>query len=309
MAVGSFRRSRAPPTALLDWVVGINRRTFLRNSLAAVVGTAVPVAAYSQFIEPHELTIGRLQLTIAGLPEAFDGFRIAQLSDFHYLPYTRRGEIEAAVRKTNSLAPDLTVLTGDYITFDADPSTLNAKSAVYSHMAVCADLLSALRAPCGVLACPGNHDTPIGNPYVRGVLADCGIPLLLNENRPVERNGARLWVAGVDDAISGTTDIGRAVAKIPAGETIVLLAHEPDLADEACRHPIALQLSGHSHGGQVRLPIIGCPLLPALAKKYPYGYYRVGNMHLYTNRGIGEISLPYRFNAPPEITLVTLRRG
>ncbi|MGH9524893.1 MAG: metallophosphoesterase [Terriglobales bacterium] len=287
----------------------ISRRKFLRNSLAAAVGAAVPLAAYSQFIEPHELTIGRLELPIVGLPEAFDGFRIAQLSDFHYLPYTRRSEIEKAVQKTNSLSPDLTVLTGDFITSDEDISVLNASSPVYSHMGVCAELVSHLRAAHGVIACPGNHDTSIGIPYVRGALGDFGIPLLVNESRAVERDGGRIWIAGVDDAIYGKADFGRALAKIPAGETVILLAHEPDLADEASRHPIALQLSGHSHGGQIRLPIIGCPYLPPLAEKYPYGYYRIGKMHLYTNRGIGEILLPYRFNAPPEITLVTLRQA
>lgn len=287
--------------------MGISRRKFLRNSLAALAGAAVPLAAYSQFIEPHHLTIERLEIPVAGLPEAFDGFRIVQLSDFHYMPYTRKGEVEAAVRTANSLHPDLTVLTGDFITSQEDWNELNPRSPVYSHVAVCAELLSHLKAAHGVVACPGNHDAVIHVQYVRAAFGDFGLPLLLNENRPIERDGSRIWVAGVDDAIFGTADFVRAVSKIPRGEVILLLAHEPDVADTSSRYGFALQLSGHSHGGQIRLPIFGCPYLPPLAKKYPYGYYRVGNMHLYTNRGIGEILLPYRFNAPPEITVITLR--
>jgi uncharacterized protein len=305
--VGYFGFGRRRCLALLDWDVGISRRNFLRNSIAALAGTALPLAAYSQFIEPHHLTIGRLELSIPGLPQAFDGFRIAQLSDFHYFPYTRKDEINAAVRKTNELAPDLTVLTGDYITCEKDPATNKPDDPAFSHMGVCAELLSHLKAKLGVYACAGNHDAALSIPYVRAALGDFGIPLLVNQNRPLERDGSRIWIAGLDDALYSPVDLASALTKIPKGETIILLAHEPDVADLASRYPIALQLSGHSHGGQVRLPLIGCPYLPPLARKYPYGYYRVGNLHLYTNRGIGEITLPYRFNAPPEITLVTLR--
>jgi predicted MPP superfamily phosphohydrolase len=289
--------------------VGISRRKFLRNSLAALAGAAVPVAAYAQFVEPHELTVGRLDLRIPGLPEAFDGFRIAQLSDLHYFPYTRKREIAAAVDLANSLHPDVTVLTGDFITSDDSPGAYKVTDPVYSHMGVCAELLSHLKAPHGVYACAGNHDAAIGTAYVQGALGDFGIVLLRNENRPLERDGARLWIAGIDDAVHDHPDFALAVANVPRGEIIVLLAHEPDLADVTRMYPVAVQLSGHSHGGQIRLPIIGCPYLPSLAKKYPFGYYRVGNLHLYTNRGIGEILLPYRLNAPPEVTLVTLRRA
>lgn len=212
----------------------------------------------------------------------------------------------AAVDLANSLQPDMTVLTGDFITSSHDPGSYSRDDPVFSQMRRCAEFVSHLRAPNGVFACAGNHDANIGTVYVSETLRQVGITLLRNENRPIERNGARIWLAGVADAIYDSPDFARA-ASVPSGEVTVLLAHEPDVADETAKYPFALQLSGHSHGGQIRFPFVGALYLPPLAQKYPFGYYRLGNLHLYTNRGIGEILLPYRLNAPPEITLITLR--
>lgn len=273
--------------------------------MGAIVGAAVPLAAYAQFIEPHRLTVTRLDLRIPNLPDAFDGFRIAQLSDFHYGVYTGRREISAAVALANSLQPDLTLVTGDFITAPAERPILPTQRA-FTDAALCAEGLSGLRAVHGVYSCLGNHDADFDSGYITEVLNALRMPVLTNSNRPIERTGKRIWLAGIDDALFGTPDFGRALARIPAGEPVVLMAHEPDLADEAAKHPIAVQLSGHSHGGQIRFPVIGPLYLPPLAKNYPFGYYRVRNMHLYTNRGIGTILLPFRFNAPPEVTLATL---
>jgi predicted MPP superfamily phosphohydrolase len=286
---------------------GLSRRHFLRNSLAAIAGAAVPIAGYSQFIEPHRLTIERLQFQISNLPSAFDGFRIVQLSDFHYGDYVGDADVSPAVSAANSLQPDLVALTGDFITSPAANRNAPPSDPAYSYMVSCAKLLAALQSRDGIVACMGNHDSYFNERYVDEVLAANGIKLLKNENLAIEREGKRLWVAAIDDVLFGKPDFGATMKGIPVGEPVVLLAHEPDVADETAKHPIALQLSGHSHGGQIRLPVLGCPMLPELARKYPYGYYRVGNVHVYTNRGIGTILLPYRFNAPPEVTLITLR--
>lgn len=287
---------------------GVSRREFLRTSLFAAAGASVPFAAYAQLIEPHHLTVERLELRVPNLPESFDGFRIAQLSDFHYGPYTGKRDISAAVNLVNSLAPDLVALTGDFITApEREGKRPPANHPVYTEVALCAEVLSGLKARRGIFACAGNHDVGIGAEYVAAALRAFGISLLSNENRAIEQDGNRLWIAGIDDAIFATPDLGRTLSGIPRKEPILLLAHEPDLADAAAKFPFTVQLSGHSHGGQIRLPLVGAPFLPPLARKYPYGYYRVRNMHLYTNRGIGTILLPYRFNAPPEVTVVTLR--
>jgi predicted MPP superfamily phosphohydrolase len=272
-----------------------------------VAGAAVPLAGYAQFVEPYHLTVERLDLSIPNLPAAFDGFRIAQLSDFHYGVYTGAAVVSAAVDLANSLYPDLIVITGDFITMP-DESALPVTDRVFTDMALCAELLAGLKAPSGVFACLGNHDADFNSKYVTEVLTSFGITVLVNANQPIQRAGARFWLAGLDDHLAGKPSFRRTLAGVPVSEIVVLLVHEPDVADEAARYPIALQLSGHSHGGQVRLPLVDRLCLPPQARKYPYGYYRIDNMHLYTNRGIGTIVLPYRFNAPPEVTLLTLRR-
>ena len=128
-----------------------------------------------------------------------------------------------------------------------------------------------------------------------------------NQSVAIEREGARFWLAGVNDVLSRTADLARTLRGIPAGEAVVLLVHEPDFADHASKFPIDLQLSGHSHGGQVRIPLLPPLYLPAMAKKYVMGTYQVGALPLYTNAGLGTVGVPVRLNCPPEITLVTLR--
>ena len=275
--------------------------------MAAVTGAAFPIAAYSQFIEPHRLTITRLELPIPGLPEVYDGFRIAQLSDFHCGDYTSAADIAAVVKLTNSLQPDMAAITGDFVTAHSMDRKPPVTDPVFTHAVECARVLSALSAPEGIFGCFGNHDNAVDERYIAEVFASFGMSLLSNENRSIQRQGKRLWIAGIEDGIFGTPDLAQTFRGIPPSEPVIMLAHEPDLADDIAKRPVALQLSGHSHGGQIRLPLFGAPYLPALAQKYPFGYYRVQNMHLYTNRGIGTIFLPYRFNAPPEITLITLR--
>jgi predicted MPP superfamily phosphohydrolase len=133
------------------------------------------------------------------------------------------------------------------------------------------------------------------------------INVLANQSEAIERDGARIWLAGVNDVLGGTADLPKTLRRVPADEAIILLAHEPDFADVASRFPIDLQLSGHSHGGQIRLPLLPPLYLPKLAKKYILGTYHLGPLTLYTNAGLGTVGVPVRLNCPPEITLLTLR--
>jgi predicted MPP superfamily phosphohydrolase len=126
---------------------------------------------------------------------------------------------------------------------------------------------------------------------------------------PIESDGGRFWLSGVNDVVEGKSDLAASLRSIPSGEPVVLLAHEPDFADYVSRHAVDLQLSGHSHGGQIRLPFAPPLYLPTLAKKYIWGRYQIGNLSLYTNPGLGTIGVPARLNCPPEITLLTLRRS
>ena len=260
------------------------------------------------FVESNHPRVVKLEIPLARLPEAFDGLTIAQLSDFHYEDHFSVVPIRKAVEMVHSLRPDLIVLTGDFVTVPLieRPALL---PRVVATAAPCAQILQELQAPMGRFAILGNHDGEAGGARIARTLEEHGIPVLRNQSVPLERGTHRLWLAGIDDVLRGEPDLGAAIEKIPAKEATILLAHEPDFADESSLQPIDLQLSGHSHGGQIWIPGIGAPWLPPLSRKYPRGIYRVGNLTVYTNIGIGTIHAPIRINCPPEITLITLRAG
>ncbi len=286
------------------------RRKFLRIGAAGAALGAVALAGDGVIFEPNRPRLISIEVPLARLHESWDGFRIAQLSDFHYDDYFSVVPLRKAIVVVNDLRPELIVLTGDFVTSPLQerrrrsmPELLEAAKAIEP----CALLLSQLRAKSGVVAILGNHDVGTAPSHIISVLESYGIPVLKNRSLPLERQGNRLWLAGVDDVLDGKPDLGLALKGIPASEPVLLLAHEPDWADYVAKYPIDLQLSGHSHGGQIRIPIIGAPYLPDLARKYPWGLRRIGPLTLYTNTGIGTVRIPVRFNCPPEITLITLR--
>jgi len=151
---------------------------------------------------------------------------------------------------------------------------------------------------------------------VTAALTANGITMLTNASVPIERNGSRIWLAGVDDPLQGGPDpevaIPVAIRNV-ANEPILLMCHAPDYADELLEHPagkaVDLMFSGHTHGGQVRLPLVGALSLPMMGLKYVEGWFRIGSLQLYVNRGIGTVGLPFRLNCPPEITIFMLRKG
>jgi len=285
----------------------LTRRQFLSSGLVAAAGASV-FTLYG-FSESYRPRVRRLELKLQRLPEAFDGFTIAQLSDFHYERGFSAVTIGRSIELVNALRPDLVVLTGDFVTVGVFDSHAYVRQHAWTAAGPCAEMLSRLEAREGRFAILGNHDADSNPRKVRETVQAHGIPVLKNQSVAIERGGARIWLAGVDDALKGTPDLGRAIEKIPPKEVIVLLAHEPDFADEAAMSPVDLQLSGHSHGGQIWIPGIGAPWLPPLGRLYPRGLYRIDNLILYTNVGIGTIHVPIRINAVPEVTLLTLRTG
>ncbi|PYX05012.1 MAG: hypothetical protein DMG88_22785 [Acidobacteria bacterium] len=164
----------------------------------------------------------------------------------------------------------------------------------------------ALDAVCWPIL--GNHDAGSDPNRITEALQAKGITVLRNRSIPFEEAGQRLWLAGLDDVLEERSDLDLTLRPVPKSEPVILLAHEPDYANFVSHYPVDLQLSGHSHGGQVRFPLIGAPYLPPLGKKYPRGLHRIRGLTLYTNVGIGTIRLPVRFCCPPEVTLFTLRR-
>ncbi|HZR58772.1 MAG TPA: metallophosphoesterase [Terriglobales bacterium] len=275
--------------------------------MAILVTGGVAAGADSLFIEPNRPVLNRVTVPLRRLPEEFDGFTIAQLSDFHYDEHFSAVPIRTAVEIVNSLNPHLVVLTGDFVTepFLGHRLHRNLKKAAEA-AEPCGALLSKLKAEFGVMTVIGNHDGNTDPDRVKAILRSQGLPVMYDESHPLERGGKKLWIAGLDDN-PDETDLIAALKKVPSDEAVVVLIHEPDTADFVSKYPVDLQLSGHSHGGQVRLPLIGAPYLPRLARKYPRGLRKVGGLTLYTNIGIGTIGVPVRLNCPPEVTLFTLR--
>lgn len=281
--------------------ISTTRRNFL---IGAVAAGAAAVTADSVLWAPNRPRVIRQDFSLARWPESLDGFTIALLSDFHFDPYFSIHPLHACIPVVNDLHPDLIVLTGDFVSVPLiGDETRGALAA-----APCARILRQLAAPYGLWAVMGNHDDYTDRKYITRTLQAENIRVLANQSEAIEHDGARFWLAGVNDVLSRTADLPKTLHRVPSGEAVILLAHEPDFADEASRFPIDLQLSGHSHGGQIRLPLLPPLYLPALAKKYVWGTYQVGRLPLYTNAGIGTVGVPMRLNCPPEITLLTLRK-
>lgn len=257
--------------------------------------------------ETHNFVVERLTLRLPRWPQALDGFRLAQLSDLHFGDFLYEPYFNAVVEAVNREKVDLALLTGDYVTYDS--LYRSGRAEVLAFLWSCARVLSKLRARHGCYGVLGNHDIAIGGDEVIAAFADSDIQVLRNRAVAVEHGSGRFWLGGLDDAGQGRPNISNTLSGIPPEDSVVLGVHEPDVADLMVSSGIALQLSGHSHGGQIRLPGIGAIVLPYGAQKYPMGHYRVGPMQLYTNRGVGVVNLPVRLFCPPEITILTLVRG
>jgi hypothetical protein len=215
--------------------------------------------------------------------------------------------MRAAIEMVNQLTPDLVVLTGDFVTLPMFANHFNGRRRAALDAEPCAQLLSQLRARVGKFSVLGNHDVGANRRIISDILNSHDLPALHNRSIPLERAGARIWLSGLDDYLDGSPDIALALQGIPRDEAVVMLIHEPDAADAVKKFPVDLQLSGHSHGGQIWIPGFGAPWLPRLARKYPRGLHQLGSLTLYTNLGLGTIRLPIRLNCPPEVTLITLR--
>ena len=281
----------------------LTRRGFFR--LAAGFGAAALIADSIAF-EPNRPQLVRREISLRRWPAQLDGFTIALLSDFHYDPYFSVHPLRAAIPMVNALHPDLVALTGDFVSI---PMMHRYSRTAAFAAEPCASLLRELRAPHGLWAVLGNHDEFTDPELVTSILHSTGIPVLANQSVPIELNGSRFWLGGVNDVMGGSSDLDRTLGNVPPAEPVVLLAHEPDYADFAASHPIDLQLSGHSHGGQIRVPFLPPLYEPPLARKYVAGLYHVGPLTLYTNRGLGTVGVPLRFDCPPEVTLLTLRHA
>jgi|SRR6187402_206164 len=284
--------------------MALTRRQFLAGGCITLAAAASP-GLYAWGPGRLHLTVVRHDVYIPDLPPAFHNFTIAQLSDFHFGPFDETSLVEHAVEIVNSLNPNLVALTGDFITADHDDNTNNLKNATD-----CSAVLSRLKCPLRY-ASLGNHDV-VDPEGISAVLEANDLHVLRDRFLPLDLRGDRIWLSGISDSLFQHPNLNTA---IPASmkNPVVLLGHEPDFADRlvkfcaGTKRRCDLFLTGHTHGGQINVPIVTRYVLPMHGQKYIQGPFQLGPTLLYVNRGLGTIHLPLRFRAPPEITFFTLK--
>jgi uncharacterized protein len=272
----------------------VNRRSFLWLAGGTLVSSTA-MGVYGSQIEPHCLILERRTIRLPRLAAALDGFRIVFMSDHHLFPLTPRELLEQAVEQANALHPDLILLGGDYVCADVES------------IRELAPMLGRLNARYGVFAAPGNYDALLGLDLIRSQFVAQSIEVLVNRGLLAGPRAGRLFLAGLDSVCTGVPDPIRAFAGCRETDTALALVHEPDYFPTMVKlTPVQLQLSGHSHGGQVRIPALGPLILPRWGRIYHTGLYELNGRFVYTGRGLGMVGLPLRFDCPPELTEITL---
>jgi uncharacterized protein len=273
----------------------MNRRTFLKSTLAAAVPVSPVMAASYGLYEAGSVRIERPTLTLPHLPAAFHGLRVAFLTDIHHGPFIGLDYVASIVRTTLALGPDLILLGGDYI----------SKEARFA--APCFDVLSGLKAPLGVFGVLGNHDCRRGLAEVKAGFEAAKIGELTNRGVWLERGPSRVRLGGVDDFWYGQPDVRPVLDGLAADDACLLVSHNPDFAERLRDSRVGLVLSGHTHGGQVYVPGYGAPIVPShYGQKYLQGLVQAPATQVYISRGLGTVTPPMRYNSRPELTLITL---
>lgn len=254
------------------------------------------VAPFARW-EKETLVVERVEVRLRNLAPAFDGYRVAFLTDLHISPLVPAWWLDRAVEQAVALQPDLVALGGDFL--DDDPH----------YIATLGDILRPLRAPDGVVGVLGNHDHYVGAQGVRGQLVEAGVRELYNENIVLARGDARLAIAGIGDLERDVIDFAQALAGVSEDVPRLVLSHDPDVfAYWPANQRMDLMLSGHTHGGQAYLPIIGPPYIPSqFGFRYLRGQFQDGQRQLYVSRGVGSSGVPFRWGCPPELTHLVLR--
>lgn len=284
----------------------------------AAVGIIALLMAYGHFIEPHRLVINHVSVPIDGLDPAFEGLRIVAISDIHGGSHgVDEARIRQIVEEINKLDADVVVILGDFVS-QVDENRLIAERSLRMPISTIAANLRGIKSKDGVLAVLGNHDGWHGNEEIGAELTTAGITVLQNEIAVVERYGKKLRIFGMRDHLHMGTwatfqnDMHRAIASFDQTGDLIVLQHSPDVFDavngmNTFGHSFKLMIAGHTHGGQVRFPVIGSPIVPSsFGQKYTSGLIREKNKTLFVTTGIGMSILPFRFMVPPEIAVLTL---
>jgi predicted MPP superfamily phosphohydrolase len=284
--------------------IRLSRRDFLKVLGVAALDfflLAIGGVGYGFLMEPNQFKVETVRLKLPRLARSFSGLRLAQISDIHMGGWMNGKRLQRVADLVIDLKPDLLLITGDFL---IGHDALNISQQSIQELIL---ELSRLSSSFPTFAVLGNHDYWTDVETVRHILTSSGTTDLTNAVSTLKRGEDSLHICGVDDIWEGDARLDDVISQLGDGGPAILMAHEPDFADtSAATGRFDLQLSGHTHGGQVVLPFIGPPILPHLGRKYPSGLYQVGEMIQYTNRGVGMARLPIRINCPPEITLFVL---
>jgi predicted MPP superfamily phosphohydrolase len=284
--------------------IRFTRRGFLKLVGAAALDLlllAIGGTGYGFLIEPNRFSVETVRLKLPRLSPRFSGFRIAQISDIHMGGWMNLERLQHVADLVLAQKPDVLLITGDFlIGYEFNHASRQALEDLIAGLSPLADSVPTF-------AVLGNHDYWINSKAVREMLRAAGITDLTNRVFTLTRDAEHLHLCGVDDVWDGDVRLDDVLTQLKGDGAAILMAHEPDYADtSAATGRFDLQLSGHSHGGQIVLPLLGPPRLPYLGRKYPSGLYKIGEMFQYTNRGVGMARLPIRINCPPEITVFVL---
>ncbi|WZP00451.1 metallophosphoesterase [Isosphaeraceae bacterium EP7] len=272
----------------------IERRKFFKGAAASLLGLGLAGGAYP-FLEARWCRVTRVRVPLRNLPAAFEGTTLAHLTDIHHGPNVSIEYVRHVVDMTNALKPDLVMLTGDFV------------HRGHPHIEPVAGELARLRAGMGKFAVLGNHDH-WGNPAdMRAALVSAGVTLAENRGEWIERGCNRLRVAGVGDLWEDRQDPASALGDADEGDATILMSHNPDYAEYLTDRRVGLMLSGHTHGGQIRVPGYGAPILPSrFGQKYAQGLVEGPACPVYVSRGVGTAGPPARFFCRPEVVHITL---
>ena len=276
----------------------INLKRITRRSAIGILGTGIPSGIWAAGIEPNLLSVTRKELTLPRWPKALDGFRIAQLTDIHYRPGFDDKLIAKLLKALARENPDLIAVTGDFVV--KNPSSLPE---------LCRKL-KGISAPHGVIASPGNHDRwHCSTLQLRNEIEGAGMTYLQNAGTNLHVKGENIFINGLDSIWGGRPDPGKAWKGHRKNDPVISLVHEPDPFDELhLSQKLDLQLSGHTHGGQCRVPVIDySPVKVKFGRKFIYGHFKKGDSQLFVGRGLGTVGFRVRFACAPELVILTLR--
>ncbi len=287
-------------------------KTKLRAALVVVFVLFAALAAWAFWLEPSSLTVRRVNLSVPRWHEEHRGLKIAVLTDLHVgSPYTGLDKLRRVVERTNDERPDLILLLGDFV-IDGEKES-GTKGGVLGGTFVEPEPMAAelknLRAPLGVYAVLGNHDWWYDGERVTRALEGAGIVVLENRAVRIEQGGRGFWLAGIADLWTRKPDIEGTLRQVGTDDPVLLFTHNPDIFPDVPPR-VSLTLAGHTHGGQVNLPLIGRPVVPSqYGQRYAFGHVVEDGRQLYVSGGVGTSIIPARFRVPPEIVILTLEEG